>query len=420
MLAKAPPTLTLYFSARMPGGPGRIVRFFLLSLSFSHSDLWYDGEKFISFFARKRANSMTSIFLTALLMIAGQTQAPPATPTTTSTTASKSAVALPAGKQQSPTATTNNTKSNPIAPSDVVITIHGLCPAAKSGEKPVAACNTVVTRKEFDALVDALGALGPPLLPAQRRGVAEGYATTLRNYEAAKKAGIERDPRYAEVMRIAQMRAMGDMYNALQQEKARKVSPHEIQQYYKDNIDQLEELTMRRVTLPRYNMANLKDEAYAAKARSLANEIHDRAAKGEDLDQLQKEAFATLGVKDPPTTRMGVVRRGVYAAEQEKQLFALKPGEVTAIIEQPSAFIIFKLESRETPSLEKSKEEIVQRLVRQHLEKQAQAGNNVKIDYNEQYLGPGQPSPRMPASQLDIAQPQKEAKTSTHATGPAK
>ena len=232
--------------------------------------------------------------------------------------------------------------------------------------------------------------------------MAEGYANTLLNYEAAKKAGVERDPRFAEVMRLARMRAMSDMYTALQNEKARKVSVEETQAYYTANLSKFEELTLRRITLPRYNSANLKDEDFAAKAAGLAKEIRERAVKGEDLDALQKEAYDKLGVKNPPSTKMAVVRRGIYAPDQEKELFALKPGECTQIIEQPSALIIFKLEGRETPSLEKSKDEIVRILTKQNLEKQEQSRNrSVKIDYNEQYLGPAPNSAWMPASSMN-------------------
>src|SRR5262249_9338970 len=201
---------------------------------------------------------------------------------------------------------------------------------------------------------------------------------------------------------------MGDMYKALQEEKAKKVTPEEIQTYYKNNLDTFEELTIRRVILPRYNQANLRDEEFAARARTVANDIHDRMAKGEDLDKLQKEAFDALGVKDPPATKMGPVRRGLYAPEQEKQIFALQPGEVTAIIEQPSTFIIFKLEGRESLSLEKSKDEIVRTLIKQHLEKEEQVRNKaIKIEYNEQYVGAAQTSAWMPASQLNATAKQK-------------
>jgi hypothetical protein len=276
----------------------------------------------------------------------------------------------------------------------------------------------VVTKQQFDVVVNALNAIGPPLLTAQRRAVAEGYATTLLNYEAARKAGVERDPRYAEVMRLARMRAMSDMYKALMQEKARKVAPEAIEAYYKENLDKFEELTLQRVTLPRYNSANLKDDQFADKASKIARDIHDRVVNGEDLDKLQKEAFEELGVKNPPSTKMGTVRRGMYAAEQEKQIFALKPGEVTAVIEQPSALLIFKMEGRETASLEKSKDEILRILIKQNLDKQEQAKDNLyQTDYNAEYTGPAQTSGWMSAGKLngspasDLKSPPAKAET---------
>ena len=289
-----------------------------------------------------------------------------------------------------------------VAPSDPVITIHGLCGTqAKAKGGAGAACSTVVTKQEFDTVVNALDAIGSPILPSQYHSVAEGYTTTVINYEKAKEAGVERDPRFAEVMRLARMRAMGDMYHERMQEQARKVSPSEIEAYYKNNRDKLEELTMRRLAIPRYNAANLKDEEFAARARKVAGEIHDRAAKGEDMEILQKEACAALGIKDPPTTKMGPVRRGIFAPEQEKQLFALKSGEVTNIIEQASTFIIFKLEGRETPTLEKAKDEIVRTLIKEHLDKQEEAAKNaVKIDFNDRYLGGAPASDWMQASKL--------------------
>jgi hypothetical protein len=339
---------------------------------------------------------MHRLLLPALLAIATQASFAIQTP---SATTPKSQTAAAAKKVSAPAVSPKT--SSTIAPSDAVITIHGLCSSPAKGETSSSACTTVITRQQFDSVLKGLDALGPQLLPMQRRAVAEGYAATLLNYEAAKKAGIERDPRFAEVMRLARMRAMGDMYKALMQEKASKVSQQEIQDYFKNNPGKFEELTVRRITLPRYNSANLKDDAYAAKARSLAEQIHDRAAKGEDLDQLQKEAFANMGISNPPSTKMGPVRRGLFAPEQEKQIFALKPGEVTALIEQPSSFIIFKLEGREMLTLDKAKDDIIRTLVKRHLEQQEQAQSKaIQVEYNDAYVGAPQTSTWMPASEL--------------------
>lgn len=352
-----------------------------------------------------------------LILLVAAAMAPVQTPTATQAT--NIAPTVSAAKKTVDAAPANKAKTASLAATDPVITIHGLCAGPQSAEhKSGSSCNTVVTKEQFDVIMNALNAIGPPLLPAQRRPVAQGYATTLVNYEAAKKAGVEKDPRFAEVMRLARMRAMGDMYKALMQEKASKVSSQEIEAYYKSNIDKFEELTMRRITLPRYNIANLKDPEFAAKASKIASEIQARAAKGEDFDALQKEAFEALGEKKPPTTHMANVRRGIYAADQEKMFFAMKPSDVTPVVEQASALIIFKLEGRETPSVEKSRVEISRILVKQHLDKQEQAQNkSFPIDYNEQYVGPEQNSGWMPASQLNS---ENNPKASTAAPEPHK
>jgi parvulin-like peptidyl-prolyl cis-trans isomerase-like protein len=347
--------------------------------------------------------------LLSAFMVTAMTQSLPAIQTSSSSTPAQ-AQESPAAKQSPASAAAQVNNAAPAA-TDAVITLHGLCGTPARGGK-AGACETVVNKQQFDAVVNALNAIGAPLLPSQYRTVAEGYSTTLVNYEAARKAGVERDPRFAEVMRLARMRAMGDMYNAMMQEKARKVSPAEIQAYYKNNAGKLEELTLRRIVLPKVNSANLKDEEFTAKARKLADEVHDRAARGEDLDALEKEAFATLGVKDPPTTKMGPVRRGLYATEQEQQLFALTAGEVTRIIEQPSTFLIFKLEDRKIPALEEAREEIVRKLIQEHLEKQQQAvKNGIQVEFNEQYVGIAGPPGSIPLGQL------KAQSTNTSASG---
>lgn len=346
---------------------------------------------------------MSFVLLAALLAMS---MAPVQNSSTTQTTASTASAAAdsPAAAHKDAPSSGTTTATDALAPTDSVITIQGLCTGAANAKARSSDCVTVVTRQQFDVIVNGLDALGAPLLPEQRRTVAEGYATTLINYEAARKAGIDKDPRFAEVMRLARMRAMGDMYKAMQQEKASKVSPQEIEAYYKSHLDNLEELTLRRVVLPRYNSANLNDEVFSARARKLASDIHDRMAKGEDLDTLQKEAFDALGVKDPPTTRMGPIRRGAYVPEQEKQIFALKPGEVTAVVEQPSAFLIFKLERRDMPTVEQAKKEIVRNLIKQHIDQQEQAmSKSMQVKFNEKYVGPAQPSGMMPGSQLKTA-----------------
>ena len=340
---------------------------------------------------------MLGFFLSALLAVAPpQMQA-------TSQTATEAAVKNPvvaSGKVSTPV-------KPELSPTSPVITIHGLCQGAKASRTKPSACTTAVTKEQFDTVVTALNAIGPQLLAPQRRVVAEGYANMLVNTEAARKAGVERDPRFAEVMRLARMRAMGDMYNALMLEKAKQISPARIEQYYKQNIDKFEELSMRRIAVPRFNDMDLKDSKFAAQAREVAREMQERAAKGDDLDKLEKEAFDALKLQNPLKTTMGPVRRGLFSADEEKQLFALKPGDVTSVVELPSAFVIYKLESRKTLKLDEVKDEIRQTLTKQKLDEQKHANDKlIKIVYDEQYVGPPNPSEWMSARQLSKEQKQ--------------
>jgi parvulin-like peptidyl-prolyl isomerase len=45
------------------------------------------------------------------------------------------------------------------------------------------------------------------------------------------------------------------------------------------------------------------------------------------------------------------LKSGEVSKEQEEMLLALKSGEVSKVIEQPSVFLIFKLDKRNTPEL---------------------------------------------------------------------
>lgn len=167
-----------------------------------------------------------------------------------------------------------------------------------------------------------------------RRSYAQGYVELMIYSSAAKKAGVEKDPRFPQILELARMRAITDMYRLRMEEDANKISPAEIEAYYEKNIDKFEELQLRRIAMPRYNSANLKDEEFAGKARKVANEMHERALKGEDVDKLQKEAYEALGLKKPPRTQMGPVRRGLYNEKEEAELFAMKPGDVSKVVER--------------------------------------------------------------------------------------
>jgi hypothetical protein len=280
-----------------------------------------------------------------------------------------------------------------VPPGKAVVTVHGLCEhrAAAAAKQPVkpSECVTVLTRRQMEAVTDVVRATGKSVLAPQRRDVAAGYVELMANAAAAEKAGVDKDPRFAEVLRLARMKALNDMYRVRLEEQANNVPDADVKAYYDKNIANFEELNLSHVALPRYNSANLKDPEFEAKARKLAYDMRERLAKGEDIGKLEKEGIDALGIKKPPTTGMAPVRRGVYAKEQEEMLFALQPGDVTKVIEQASSFIIFKLESRGTPPLSDVKAEIHSKLYTQRLDAlRAATTASIHADYNDEYFGP--------------------------------
>ncbi len=91
----------------------------------------------------------------------------------------------------------------------------------------------------------------------------------------------------------------------------------------------------------------------------VAANLRARAAKGEDPDKLQKEAYVAAGLSgNAPSTKMEKVRRTTLPANHQA-VMDLKPGEVSEVISDTnSGYYIYKLVSKETLSLETVKPEI--------------------------------------------------------------
>jgi hypothetical protein len=300
------------------------------------------------------------------------------------------------------------TRSAAVPGDKAVLTVHGVCETAQPTSQTGSACLTVVTKQQMEAVIDVVQATGKTILAPQKRDVAIGYVDLLTGATAAEKAGIDKDPRFAEVLRLARMKALSDLYRVRLQEEARNISANDIATYYQQNLAGFEELHLQLLSLPRYNAANLGDADYQARAKKLAYEVQQRASRGEGMEALEQEISAALNVKKPPSVHLAPVRRGVYAKEQEEMLFTLKSGDVSRVIEQPSVFLIFKLEERKTPTLTDVKDEIQKKLSQNKLEQlTASAAGTISVDYNEDYFGPPQ-GPSRPMIEVPLARQKPE------------
>ena len=105
-----------------------------------------------------------------------------------------------------------------VRPDDPVITLEGFC----AESKPTAgACKTVITRAQFEKLIDALQ---PDMSPALKLKVANAYARNLRMAAAAEKRGLDKTPEFQEAMRYARMQLLAQDLNRVLQAQSNQIT----------------------------------------------------------------------------------------------------------------------------------------------------------------------------------------------------
>ncbi len=341
-----------------------------------------------------------------------------------------------AGAKTEPSASapTDKAPEVKVGPDDTVITLKGFCAdATQQGD----ACKTVISRAQFEKLAESLQ---PGMSPAVRRQLATAYSRMLRMSTAAEKRGLDKAPKFEEKMNFARMQVLSGELSSALQEDSRNVTDGDIDDYYKKNESSYEQATFARIFVPRTKQivnpvirpkAGTKAGAKASTKASttartnqppteaqkkaseeamtkLAAGLRSRAAKGEDADTLQKEAYAAAGLPgNAPSTKMEKVRRTTLPANHQT-VMDLKPGEVSEVISDPnSGHYIYKLVSKETLSVDTVKAEIRSTISSQRYRDSMQ-GFQGNVDLNDAYFGPTR-NPAMPPLPRGAKPPAQQA-----------
>lgn len=292
-----------------------------------------------------------------------------------------------------------------------VITIKGLCAALATAKtaaaKPPEPCQTTITKAQFEKIIDAVvpKARRPELPPQARQQIAHQFATLLVMAEKAKQKGVENDPSVKEQLQLSRDQVLASAYNQKLLDEAQPTDAEE-QKYYDENKSSFDEATLQRLYIPKATASKEKPvDADAEKAA--AQKLHDRAASGEDFAKLEKEAFASQSnPQSAPSPDMGARRRGSLPPDQESSVFALKPGEASALLENPAGWYVYKVTAKRTLPFAEVKEEIGHRLQQQkYMDLRNGITNSADIKLNEAYFGsarepemPGMPGMRNPPS----------------------
>ncbi len=309
----------------------------------------------------------------------------------------------PAGQASATKKPSSSAAQSASGPSEAVITIEGLCSPPPAGRAAAAApapanCKTVITKQQFEELLNVINPNHQPIPAAQRQQLAQRYVDLLVFADAARKAGVEKEPQFQEAIRVQRMAVLQQVYLQNLEEQYKTPSPDEIEKFYKDNTSKFEEVKLHRIAIPKTNPAGQGDkEEFEKKAQQVANDIREQAAKGEDPDKLQKAAYDSLGLTNPPgSTDFGKRKRGLFPPAEEQDIFALKPGEVTKVESGPAGFTIWKVDEKQTIPLDQVREEISRNLSQQKMRTKVDSIKaGVHPDFNKAYFAPP-PAPGMP------------------------
>lgn len=287
-----------------------------------------------------------------------------------------------------------------VLPTAPVITLQGFCtpPAAGAAARP-RVCSTAITRSQFEKLSQAIDPRLPRALWSQ---LADNYIRFLIMSEAARRRGMENDPRTREVLRYVRLQALAATLNRELQEEARTLPEAQLQQYYREHPAQFEQVKLQRLYLPKTPPPPAKKLSDAERAQ-LAADMRARAAAGEDFEKIQKDVYAALGLTTPPATSLGAQRRGFLPENHEAIVFTAKPGDVSNLISDSLGEYVYKIETHEPVPFDAVRNDIRQTLEgRKYQEAITAIFSGVKAQLNPDYFGaasvvlPGQAAPAGP------------------------
>lgn len=293
-----------------------------------------------------------------------------------------------------------------VAPDAPVITIQGLCERpAKSNATPVD-CSTVVTRADFEKLVNAV----QPNMPAvNRKPFATRYVTILQLAEKAHEMGLDKTPEFDEQMYIARLQLLARQAGDKMQRDAANVPDSQISDYYQQHASDYKTISFDRIFVPKQKQvgtAGQPNELNPPKGTDVsetqmkdeADKLRARAAAGEDPTKLQQEANDFAGNKTKVTNVKVENMRKASIPASDAAIFDLKAGEVSQVFTDATGYRIYKVTEIKDLPLAGVHDEIARALQGQNMKNAFDSlQNSAKTTFDSTYFStPAAPSLRNP------------------------
>jgi len=289
-----------------------------------------------------------------------------------------------------------------ISPDAPVITIQGACEKGT----PVADCKTVVTRAEFEKVVNTVQ---PNMPKPQQRQFAARYVAALVLANRAHDLGLDRGPEFDEQMQLQRLQLLAKLAGENMQKEASNVSDAEVEAYYKQHSNEFQSISYDKLYVARTKQGDaaaqkpLDPEAQKrseAAMKEEADKLRASATAGEDFVKLQQEAYDFAGQKlKAVDTRVNNVSKGHFPPS-DAAVFDLKAGEVSQVFNDPQGYMIYKIEAKREQPLADVRNDITRALQQQKLQEASQDLQKTateKTKYDDAYFAvPAAPSLRSP------------------------
>lgn len=285
---------------------------------------------------------------------------------------------------QKPSAATGIVSDSPV------LTIKGLCAPA---DRPQAPCQTVVTRAQFENLIDALHAG----TDAQtKRHLAKAYPQFLIMAHEAENRGLNKQPQVEKRLDFARLQILSQELMGQIEQEAAQVPEGDIEDYYQKNSREFESAILERVVIP--NRPQVKLPLNPGAAQGMAAEdsmtkeaelLRVQAAAGADFAELQVQAYKAAGLsgENAPNPKMDKMRRRSLPPEHSS-VFDLQPGQVSLVISDATGHYIYKLDGKGIEALDAVRNEISSTLRAQRVRKMIQGLEQpFTTEVNEGYFG---------------------------------
>ncbi|PMP67466.1 MAG: hypothetical protein C0190_03235 [Thermodesulfobacterium geofontis] len=159
---------------------------------------------------------------------------------------------------------------------------------------------------------------------------------------AGKREGIEKDPEIKKELIEIEKNYLAQKYFEKMTANL-KISEKEVKEYYeknKENYKEPEGIHIKHILI---FVSKDADNATEERALKKANEIREKLLKGANFEELAKMYSDDTGSKNKGGD-LGIIRKGQTIPEFEKEIFKLKPGEISTPIKSPYGYHIVKVE----------------------------------------------------------------------------